>query len=455
MQATKDTKRTLAYIGILIVNFMTMFLVASVGTYGYTVAGYFDSISSVGMIFTLESVARCVAIPISGKFSDKVGHRQLFLSALVVYIAAYAVAAFSPSFWVFTIARTVTGFAWGLFVSNIFVLISDMFGQDDAPRYSGIAQSLSTVAMIVGSPVAGILCSLNWRLFFYSSIPVLVTGAVLCFIGIPDVPKQSGAHSGIDVGGCVATFVTLIPFSLAMNWGSTYGWTSPLLLGLIAVAVIGLIGLVLGERKAENPIYPAKLLVNKYYLAIFMVSLFYSLGNAANNYTPTYVQLVLGYSSTVAGFITLPALIIATVLSAVFGNMAANTGRYKKMTVFWALSAVVGGVLFWVMTGSGTSLVGLVLVVLASLFYGMVNGVQQIVPYTYPMKVLKPEELAGGMAFMGVGGALGNTIASGIYGAQLAADPTMVTLFKMPLLWAVIMLIFALIFKDIRAGETL
>ena len=114
MKTATNTKKTLAYIGILIVNFMTMFLVASVGTYGYTVAGYFDSIASVGMIFTLESVARCVAIPISGKLSDKVGHRQLFLSALVVYIAAYAVAAFAPSFWVFTIARTVTGFAWGL-----------------------------------------------------------------------------------------------------------------------------------------------------------------------------------------------------------------------------------------------------------------------------------------------------------------------------------------------------
>lgn len=107
------------------------------------------------MIFTLESVARCVAIPISGKLSDKAGHRQLFLSALVLYIISYAVAAFAPSFWVFTIARTVSGFAWGLFVSNIFVLISDLFGQSDAPRYSGIAQALSTVAMILGSPVAG------------------------------------------------------------------------------------------------------------------------------------------------------------------------------------------------------------------------------------------------------------------------------------------------------------
>lgn len=449
------SKRTMAFIGILIVNFMTMFLICGVGVYGYAVAGYFDSVASVGMIFTLESVARCVAIPISGKLSDKVGHRQLFLGALVVYILSYAVAAAASSFWIFTIARTVSGFAWGLFVSNIFVLISDLFGQDDAPRYSGIAQGLSTVAMILGSPVAGLLCGINWRIQFFVSLPILAVGAVLCFLGLPNIPKPTGLQSRIDVGGCVATFIMLIPFSLAMNWGSSYGWTSPLLLGLIAVAVIGLVALILVERKAENPIYPAKLLGNKYYLAIFMVSLFYSLGNAANNYVPTYVQYVLGYNSTVAGFVTLPALIIATILSVVFGGLAAKNGRYKGMTIFWSLSAIVGGVLYWAMTGSAVPLIGLVLVVLASLFYGMVNGVQQIVPYTYPMKVLKPQELAGGMAFMGAGGVLGNTIASGIYGAQLAGDPTMALLFKMPVLCAVVMLIFALLFKDIRSGETL
>lgn len=248
-------------------------------------------------------------------------------------------------------------------------------------------------------------------------------------IGIPNIPKKSGEHSTIDVGGCIATFVMLIPFSLAMNWGSSYGWTSPLLLVLIAVAIIGLLLLVIVERKAKEPIYPAKLLGNKFYLAIFMVSLFYSLGNAASNYVPTYVQYVLGFSSTVAGLITLPALIIATILSVIFGSLAAKTGRYKGMTVFWALSAMVGGVFFWAMTGSAVPMTSLVLVIMASLFYGMVNGVQQIVPYTYPMKVLKPEELAG--------------------------DPTMALLFKMPFICAVVMLIFALLFKDLKAGETI
>lgn len=449
----KDPK--LAFAGLTVVNFMAMYLICGVGVYGYAVAGYFDHVASVGMLFTLESVLRCVAIPISGKLSDKVGHRQLFLCALAAYIVSYAAAALAASFWMFTIARAISGFAWGLFVSNVFVLISDLFGREEAPKYSGISQAVTTSAMIISSPITGILCAVNWRLPFYISLPILAAAAVICFLTIPDVPRNTGVEEKMDIGGCVATALVLVPFSLAMNWGPSYGWSSPLLLALIAFAAAGLILLVAVERKAAAPIYPAKLLGNKYYLSIFMISLLYSLGNAVNNYTPTYVQYVLGYSSTVSGFITLPALAIAAVLSGVLGSYAAKTGRYKGMTLFWAAATAAGGVFYWAMTKSSSPLLGLVLIVLASTVGGMVNGVQQIVPYTYPMKALKPEELAGGMAFMGVGGALGNTIASGIYGAQLAADPGMAMIFRMPVFCGVCMLVFALLFKDIRAGETL
>lgn len=449
------TSKKAAFISLTVINFMTMFLICGVGVYGYAVAGYFDNVASVGMVFTLESVLRCVAIPISGKLSDQVGHRQLFLSALFAYIVSYAIAAFSVSFWMFTIARAVSGFAWGLFVSNVFVLISDLFGQEEAPKYSGISQAFTTTAMIVSSPITGILCSINWRLQFYVSLPILLIAAVICFFTIPNIPKNTVSGKKMDLGGCVATFVILIPFSFAMNWGPSYGWTSPLLLALIAVTVAGLLFLIFAERRADDPIYPAKLLGNRYYLSIFMVGLLYSLGNAVNNYAPTYVQYVLGYSSTVSGFITTPALVIAAILSGVLGNYAAKHGRYKGMTIFWAVATIIGGILYWVMTGVSVPLLGLTFIVLASTVSGMVNGVQQIVPYTYPMKVLKPEELAGGMAFMGVGGALGNTIASGVYGALLAADPSMSTIFRIPVLCGVCMLVFALLFRDISGDKTI
>lgn len=230
-------------------------------------------------------------------------------------------------------------------------------------------------------------------------------------------------------------------------------------IALVIIGIVASVGCILFDIAAKNTSMPLMVLAmivagapNGPIICTVMNTLVSYYG--PKNYAGIQ-PYVLGFSSTVAGLITLPALIIATILSVIFGSLAAKTGRYKGMTVFWALSAMVGGVFFWAMTGSAVPMTSLVLVTMASLFYGMVNGVQQIVPYTYPMKVLKPEELAGGMAFMGAGGVLGNTVASGIYGAQLAGDPTMALLFKMPFICAVVMLIFALLFKDLKAGETI
>ena len=85
---------------------------------------------------------------------------------------------------------------------------------------------------------------------------------------------------------------------------------------------------------------------------------------------------------------------------------------------------------------------------------GSVNGCQQVVPYTYPLNVLKPEEIASGMAFIGVSGVFGNTVANGITGAIINGSD-MVNCFKVPLICAIVMLIFAFMFKDVKKGETL
>jgi hypothetical protein len=50
-----------------------------------------------------------------------------------------------------------------------------------------------------------------------------------------------------------------------MSWGSAYGWTSVLIIVLLGTAGIGIIGLILFERKAKEPVFPGKLLKNKFY----------------------------------------------------------------------------------------------------------------------------------------------------------------------------------------------
>ena len=56
MSADKG-KKQIAFGGLMLVNFIVMFLIAGVGVYSYTIAAQFESLASVSMIFALECVA--------------------------------------------------------------------------------------------------------------------------------------------------------------------------------------------------------------------------------------------------------------------------------------------------------------------------------------------------------------------------------------------------------------
>lgn len=165
----EENKQKIAFFGLMLVNFIVMFLIAGVGMYSYTVALQYNNIASVGMVFVLECVARSVTIPIGGTLGNKIGHKKLFLGALALYIVAYAGVTFANGFWMFTIARMISGFAWGLFMMNVFVLLTAIFGED-APKYSGYNQSLTTVATYMA-------------LFFASDEAAFVTSQIVTVDG--------------------------------------------------------------------------------------------------------------------------------------------------------------------------------------------------------------------------------------------------------------------------------
>ena len=105
------------------------------------------------------------------------------------------------------------------------------------------------------------------------------------------------------------------------------------------------------------------------------------------------------------------------------------------------------------MQAAGASIT-LAFVIISVTPLGAMNGVQQFVPYTYPMKVLKPQEIAGGMAFMALGGSLGGTIANGVVGALMNAMG-FGSIFYLPFICGIVMLIFTFIFKDVKQGESI
>lgn len=448
------SKKMTGYIGLMLANFLAMFIICGVGNYSYSAAAEFGAMGKVGLIFALETACRCAACPISGQLGEKVGRKNLLVFALILYTVGYAIAAVTHSMTVFLITRVMCGIGWGFWMSNSFIIFCDIFGQNDAPKYSGYAQTASSVAMVIGGPVAGIICGINWRLEFYITVPLLIITTILCAIGVPQ-SKSADSKGKMDVAGSIFCAMFLVPFSLAMSTGNEAGWSAPITLAYLGIAVVGLIGILLCERKAEAPIFPFHLLRNKFYLAVFMTSFFFSIANAVGNYTPTYLQYFCGVSSAVSGSVGTPAILISLILTPILGNSVAKNGKYKGMVNWWVILTCISAVLYLFVGKAFIAAIPVVAYfIITSLPIGSAGAMQQIVPYTYYMKVLEPKDLAAGGSFLIFSSLFATAVANGVLGAMMNSAKGLVSIYTLPIVCAVGMVIFGLfMFRDIATAK--
>src|SRR5207244_5536254 len=116
--------------------------------------------------------------------------------------------------------------------------------------------------------------------------------------------------------------------------GTTFGWGSPFIVFLGALAVAGLAAFALAERRAAEPVLPPALGRNRVFVvtsAIALVVGFALFG--ALTYLPLYQQVVRGQSPTSSGLQLFPLMGGLLVASIGSGQIISRTGRYKPFPI--------------------------------------------------------------------------------------------------------------------------
>jgi hypothetical protein len=112
------------------------------------------------------------------------------------------------------------------------------------------------------------------------------------------------------------------------------GWTSPIVLALIGVGAVLMVGLILREKVAPEPILPPRLFVNSVFSTSSIISFLMSMVMiAVTILLPLNYQLVAGASAREAGLRLIP-LTVCIVVGAFFsGQWVSRTGCYKRLPV--------------------------------------------------------------------------------------------------------------------------
>jgi MFS family permease len=164
----------------------------------------------------------------------------------------------------------------------------------------GFFSAVWGVSAVVGPLLGALIVQYsNWRIVFYLNVPIGIIVMIILFFFFKE-KIQSTKHQ-IDFLGTLLLTVSVTSLLLVLVEDANQ-LLSTSALTLFAVSLVSLIGFIVWERRAKEPVLPGILFSNRMLLVANGSNLFAgAVMFGLISYLPLYIQGVLGGSPTLAG----------------------------------------------------------------------------------------------------------------------------------------------------------
>jgi EmrB/QacA subfamily drug resistance transporter len=356
-------------------------------------------------------------ILIGGALGDRFGRKRVFGIGIGVFAGASLWCAVAPSIGHLIVARCVQGIGGALATPGSLALISANFSGAARGRAIGTWSGFSAITTAIGPVLGGALAqAFSWRAVFFINIPLAAFVVIVLVARVPESRDPSAAKDVDLVGAILATLgLGALVYGLVRMQGGGLDLT-----GTVAVVagLVLLVGFVLYERVARNPMMHLDLFRNRMFAVTNLYTLFlYAALGGSLYFVPFNLLNVQGYTPTAAGAALLPFIVIMFTLSRFSGGLVARVGVRAPLVV----GAFIAGLGFvaYAMTGVGHSY--WVSFFPAAVILGF-GGAAFVAPLTTAVMGAVSEEHAG--IASGVNNAIARTaglIAIAVLGIALAA----------------------------------
>jgi MFS family permease len=206
--------------------------------------------ATVTWVLTAYLLSASIATPLLGRVGDVVGKTRMLVITLTALAVGSLMAALAPSVGWLIVARVVQGAGGGVLPLS-FGIVRDEFGDKMTSALSVLA-SLTAVGFGLGIVIAGPIVDV----FGYTGLfwlPMAVTGlaAVATLLLVPESPVRTPAR--LPLLPAVLLAIWLVALLLALSEGNGWGWASPRILGLFAVAAAGTVAWIVVETRVPVP----------------------------------------------------------------------------------------------------------------------------------------------------------------------------------------------------------
>lgn len=318
---------------------------ASAGRMGWLVSGYTLSVAAFSVPF--------------GRLADITSRRNVLIAGIALFVACCIAALLSGSMAMLLISRVMQGVgAAMIFSTNTAVLISAFPGEQRG-RALGYSLASTYVGLSAGPVIGGALNhNFGWRSIF---VFIGILGVVALAAALMKLPaeKRTEPHApgagrrSFDAAGNVIYMISIF----LLMYGLSEAGNGAVYIAVAAAGAAAGIIFVSHEMKSADPVVDIRLFrENKgYAFSNLSAMLNYGATFAISYLISIYLQVVMGYSSQMAGLIMIFQPLIMALLSPVAGRLSDRFSPFRMSSLGMAMCAA--GTFMFIFTGLQTHLV--------------------------------------------------------------------------------------------------
>jgi len=255
---------------------------------------------------------------LAGRFGDLIGRKKIFMAGMAVFTVASLACGAAQSQEMLVAARFVQGVGGAMTSAVILGMIVTMFPEPrEQAKAIGIYGFVASAGGSIGLLLGGVLTqSINWHWIFFVNIPIALGTAVAAQRLLKD-DQGIGFSKGADTPGAVLiTSSLMLGVYTIVKPGAELGFGAAQTLVLGAVSVALLVGFVVREAKAENPLVPLRMFRSRNVSGANAIAALTVAGMFGMFFIGAlYLEQVLGYSALEIGLGFLPCTVVMGALS--------------------------------------------------------------------------------------------------------------------------------------------
>jgi EmrB/QacA subfamily drug resistance transporter len=241
-----------------------------------------------------------------GTLGDRLGRKLALQAGITIFGLASLGALMADTAGAVIVIRSLMGVGAALIMPATLSIIANVFPPEERGKAIGIWAALAAVGIGLGPLAGGLLIEwFDWSAVFLVNVPVALAAVLL---GMRLVPESRDPKPGaFDVAGAALSTAGFTVLVYAVIEAPEKGWSSALILGLLAGAAALLAAFVWWERRTAQPMLDLGFFRNaRFSVGTLAVSVaFFSLLGGIFALTQ-YLQFAHGYSAIEAGAIMTP-----------------------------------------------------------------------------------------------------------------------------------------------------